>query len=560
MAAALVGAGCVGAVSAPGASPGGPGSGAAGTGGPATGSAGTGTVTVGPLTQPVPALRKLTIAEFTNSIRDLLGSNAPVPPQLEPDQQVDGFRSVSASVVAVSPTGVSQYEAAINGATQYAFSSAAQAATVLTCVPASATDTACPLGQVLGAFGRRAFRRTLTSADLTRYTSVATDIAKEPGSSMLVGLKYAVSAILQSPEFLYRVELGAPSSADGGRNKYTDFEMASRLASLLWVSVPDDALMNAAASGSLSTPAGVLAQARAMLASPKAHQSIENFANDLYGMDPSSGTPLTTTFKDPAFYPNWTQTLSGAMQQELLMRVDDVAFTGDYLSLYDSGTVFVNNELAKVYGLPQAATDGFRKATLPAGSPRVGLLGAGAILASNGLPQRSSPTLRGRFVAQQLLCKVVPPPPGNVNTNVLDMLPAGSSVKATLEAHRQSAACAACHALMDPVGLGLENFDSVGTYRTTDNNVAIDATGVLDGVAFQDEASLAKVLRNHPQAAACFVGKLYEQAQGRQPLPVDAPVVASLSKQFETSGHRADQLLLDIASNDAYRFVEIATK
>jgi hypothetical protein len=512
------------------------------------------------LTQPAPALRKLTIAEFTNSIHDLLGSSAPVPPQLEPDQQLDGFRSVSASVVAVSPTGVSQYEAAINGAAQYAFSSAAQAATVLTCVPASATDTACPLSQVLGAFGRRAFRRTLTAADLTRYASVATDIAKEPGSSILVGLKYAVSAILQSPEFLYRVELGTPSSADGGRNKYTDFEMASRLASLLWVSVPDDALMNAAASGSLSTPAGVLAQAKAMLASPKAHQSIANFANDLYGMDPSSGTPLTTTFKDAAFYPNWTMTLPVAMQQELLMRVDDVAFTGDYLSLYDSPTVFVNNELAKIYGLPQAATDGFRKATLPAGSPRVGLLGAGAILASNGLPQRSSPTLRGRFVAQQLLCKVVPPPPGNVNTNVLDMLPAGSSVKATLEAHRQSAACAACHALMDPVGLGLENFDSVGTYRTTDNNVAIDATGVLDGMAFQDEASLARVLRNHPQAASCLVGKLYEQAQGRQPLPVDAPVVATLSKQFETSGHRADQLLLDIASSDAYRFVEIATK
>ncbi len=147
-----------------------------------------------------------------------------------------------------------------------------------------------------------------------------------------------------------------------------------------------------------------------------------------------------------------------------------------------------------------------------------------------------------------------------MNTNVLDMLPAGSSVKATLEAHRQNAACAACHALMDPVGLGLENFDSVGAYRTTANNVAIDATGVLDGVPFQDEASLAKVLRNHPQAAACFVGKLYEQAQGREPLPVDGPVVASLSKQFETSGHRADQLLLDIASNDAYRFVEIATK
>jgi hypothetical protein len=562
---ALVATGCLGAVSAPGGSssapggsPNGPGSGAAGTSGPVAGTGGTGTVA--PLTQPVPALRKLTIAEFTNSIHDLLGSEAPVPPELEPDQQLDGFRSVSASVVAVSPTGVSQYETAINGAAQYAFSSAAQAAKVLSCVPASATDTACPPSQALGAFGRRAFRRTLTAADLTRYVSVATDIAQEPGGSILVGLKYAVSAILQSPEFLYRVELGAPSPADGGRNKYTDFEMASRLASLLWVSVPDDALMSAAASGNLSTSAGVLAQAKTMLASPKAHQSIANFANDLYGLDPSSGTPLTTTFKDPAFYPNWTKTLPVAMQQELLMRVDDVAFTGDYLSLYDSATVFVNNELANVYGLPLAATDGFRKATLPAGSPRVGLLGAGAILASNGLPQRSSPTLRGRFVAQQLLCKVVPPPPPNVNTSVLDMLPPGSSVKATLEAHRQSAACAACHALMDPVGLGLENFDSVGAYRTADNDVPIDATGSLDGVAFQDEASLAKVLRNHPQAASCFVGKLYEQAQGREPLPVDGPVVAALSKQFEMSGHRADQLLLDIASNDAYRFVDIATK
>src|SRR6185436_203289 len=149
-----------------------------------------------------------------------------------------------------------------------------------------------------------------------------------------------------------------------------------------------------------------------------------NFASDLYGLDPSSGTPLTTTFKDLAIYPNWTKTLPVAMEQELLMRVDDVAFSGDYLSLYDSPTVFVNNELAKIYGLPQAATDGFRKATLPAGSPRVGFLGAAAILASNGLPQRSSPTLRGRFVAQQLLCKTVPDPPPNVNLTALDMLPA----------------------------------------------------------------------------------------------------------------------------------------
>lgn len=520
----------------------------------------TGPGITGPGSQPVASMHKLTVVEFTNSLRDLLGSNVPVVSQLEPDQQLDGFRSISASVVAVSPMGVSQFETAINDATQFAFSTTMRAAMVLSCVPTSAADAKCPLGQVLSTFGRRAFRRPLTTTDIARYVSVATDIAQEPGGSILVGLKYAVSAILQSPDFLYRVELGAPSSQDGGRSKYTDFEMASRLASLFWVSVPDDALLNAAASGKLSTSAGVLAQAKTMIASQKAHQSFVNFANDLYGMDPSSGMPLTATFKDPKFYPNWTKTLPVSMQQELFMRIDDVAFSGDYLSLYDSPVVFVDNELAAIYGVPQAAVDGFRRVTLPSGSPRLGLLGSGAILASNGLPQRTSPTLRGRFVAEQLLCKTVPPPPQGVNTAVLDMLPPGSSVKAVLEQHRKNPACASCHALMDPIGLAMENFDSVGAYRTSDNNAPIDATGVLDGVAFKDQASLGTALRNHPDAASCFVSKLYQQAQGRAPIAVDGPVLANLSKQFDQNGHRADQLLLDIASSDAYRFVEISTK
>ena len=538
-------------------------------GSPGGGLIGTGTSTggtdpgsggpLGPQSQPTASMHKLSIVEFTNSLHDLLGSNAPIASQLEPDQQVNGFRSISGAVVAVSPTGVAQYETAITAATEFAFSGTAQAAMVLSCVPTSVTDAACPLSKALGTFGRRAFRRPLTDADVARYVGVATDIAQEPGGSILVGLKYAVSAILQSPEFLYRVELGAPSAADGGRNKYTDFEMASRLASLLWGSVPDEALLSAAASGKLSTPEGVLAQANAMISSQKAHQSFNDFANDLYGMDPSSGMPLSTTFKDPKFYPNWTLTLPTAMQQELSMRIDDAAFNGDYLSLYDSPVVFVNNELATIYGLPQAQVDGFRRVTLDAGSPRLGLLGSAAMLAANGLPQRTSPTLRGRFVSEQLLCKTVPPPPDNVNLAALDMLPPGSSVRAVLEQHRKNPACAACHELMDPIGLGLENFDSVGAYRSMENNAPIDATGDLDGVAFKDEASLSTALRNHPKAAACFVTKLYEHAQGRAPLDVDAAVITGLSQKFDGSGRHANQLLVDIASSDAYRFVEIAT-
>jgi hypothetical protein len=527
-----------------------------------TGAAGTGPTDpgAGPQSQPTASMHKLSIVEFTNSLHDLLGSGAPVASDLEPDQQVDGFRSVSGAGVAVSPTGVSQYETAINAATQFAFSSTAQAKLVLSCVPTSATDSSCSVNQVLGTFGRRALRRPLTDADVARYAGVATDIAKEPGGSMLVGLKYAVSAILQSPEFLYRVELGAPSPPDGGRNKYTDFEMASRLASLLWGSVPDEALLDAAASGKLSTAEGVLAQANAMISSQKVHQSFNDFTNDLYGMDASSHLPLSTTFKDPKFYPNWTPTLPTAMAQELSMRIDEAAFNGDFLSLYDSPVVFVNNELAKIYGLPQQQVDGFRKVTLDAGSPRLGLLGSGAMLAANGLPQRTSPTLRGRFVSQQLLCKTVPPPPGNVNLAALDSPPPGTPIRSVLEEHRKNPACAACHAMMDPIGLGLDNFDSVGAYRTMENGAPIDASGDLDGVPFKDEASLSMALRNHPDAASCFVTKLYEHAQGRQPLEVDAAVIASLAKQFDASGHRANQLLVDVVSSDAYRFVEVAPR
>jgi len=181
------------------------------------------------------------------------------------------------------------------------------------------------------------------------------------------------------------------------------------------------------------------------------------------------------------------------------------------------------------------------------------------MLAANGLPQRTSPTLRGRFVSEQLLCKTVPPPPDNVNLAALDMLPPGSSVRAVLEQHRKNPACAACHALMDPIGLGLENFDSVGAYRTTENNAPIDATGDLDGVAFTDEATLSTALRKHPSAAGCFVTKLYQHAQGRKPLDVDAAVIAGLSQQFEANGHRANQLLVDVVASDAYRFVEVAS-
>jgi hypothetical protein len=406
--------------------------------------------------------------------------------------------------------------------------------------------------QALAAFGRRAFRRPLTDAETTRFVTLATTIAGQAGSSALAGMRHAVWAILQSPSFLYRVELGAASAADGGRLKYGNFEMASRLAAALWASVPDDALLDAAAQGALATPDGVRTQAARLLADPRAHRALATFVGELFGK-----RELDEATKDPAVFPGWTPTLRDAMQRELEQRIDDMVFTrkGDFLSLHESRSTFVNNELAAYYGLPKTQTDSWRAVDLPADSPRVGLLGAGAILAAHALPQRTSPTARGKFVATSLLCKIVPPPPPGVPP-LPAMADAGATLRDRLTLHRSAMSCAACHALMDPLGFGMETFDGAGRYRTIDNGKAIDATGTVDGVAFDGLAQLGAAVRKQPVAGPCLVSRFYTYAQGRASNAADAPALDGLATRFASTGNRLDQLLVDLVASDAFRFVQ----
>jgi hypothetical protein len=496
------------------------------------------------------SLHKLTAWEFANSVEDLLGSNVPLSP-VEADTLIGGFATVGASSVSISPAGVGQYETVLSTATAHAFADATRASSILSCMPKATTDTAC-LTQALNAFGRRAFRRPLTSAEKMLFLNVATTIGNQADSSVLTGIRYAVLAMLQSPGFLYRVELGAPSAADGGRVKYTSFEMASRLAATLWASVPDDALLDAAAQDALSTATGNLAQAQRMLADPRAHRSLAAFVDQLF-----DAFSLSQADKDATMFPAFTPTLRAAMLQEVELRVDDVAFTqkGDYLSLFDSKSTFVNKELASFYGVPFTATDtGFHRVDLPTGSPRVGLLGAGLILAGHAHAQLTSPTLRGKFVDEMLLCKTIPPPPPGVPP-LPSMAPAGSTVRQILSTHRSQALCASCHGLMDPIGFGMESFDATGQYRTTDNGQPIDSTGTLDGVAFSNLAELGTAVRNNAVTGSCLVSKVYENALGRLPVDVDGVALDQLIGKFVAAGNRVDQLLVDLVGSDGFRFV-----
>jgi hypothetical protein len=559
-AAALTGAACVGNIGSERSSGGG---GSAGTssGGavapaPVSGPASVLSFPNGPA--PVAHLRRLTTPEFAYSVQDLLGGSGVPVSSVDPDLSIGvfgpspvnlgGFAKIGASTISTSPSGVGLYEASVRGATAAAFADPTKLS-FLACVPTSTTDPC--LTQAIHAFGRRAFRRPLTSAETMTLVTLATTIGNQSGSSVLTGLQNAIDAILQWPDFLYRVELGVQSAADGGRLKYTSYEIASRLAAMLWSSVPDDTLLDAASMDALSTPDGITTQAQRMIADPRVHRALAAFTDELFALQ-----GMSTTTKDATLFPAWTATMGPAMQQELELRVDDMVYTqqGDFLSLFQSTSTFVNSELAQFYGLPAPSGSGFQPATFRAGSPRVGILGSGAILATQALSDRTSPVKRGLLVDQMLRCMVisapppgVPPLPPTQNTN--------ETVRQELDAHVASKQCSGCHSLLDPIGFGMENFDAIGQYRTTEKGQTVDASGTLNGIAFHDLAGLETAIQKDPAAAPCLVSNFYVNAVGRAAIGFDEPSINTLTTQFATAGNRVDQLLVSMVSSDSFRFV-----
>ena len=520
-------------------------------GGAEAGTGETGDPTGGPAAPPevpAPTLRRLTTAEFRHSVEDLLGPVTLSP--VEADSVQEGFFAVGNARVALSPAGVALYEKAIDEATTQAFADPARVATIVACVPALPTDTVC-LRDAIASFGRRAWRRPLAATELEQYLGIATTVGAETGDGV-VGLRHALWGLLQSPHFLYRTELGAP--ADDGRLAFSSYEMASRLAFTLWSTVPDELLLDAAERGELVTTAGVEAQATRMLADPRARQGVANFVRELYEL-----WLLDEKVKDPVTFPEWTPTLRAVMRDELRARIEDVVFTapGDFFSLYDSRKVFVNNELALLYGLPTVLPDAFREAMLPEDSARRGLIGSGLMLAMNSLPARTSATARGAFIAEALLCRTVPLPPPEVDTDLdkPDMEdPGPRTLREKLEPHRADPACSGCHNITDPLGLALEHFDTIGRYREFDQGLVIDASGDLDGLPFLDGAELATRLREHPEVARCLVRKLATYTAGRVPAYAELETLAALEDALGFEGNRFDRLLFALVTHDDFRF------
>jgi hypothetical protein len=387
----------------------------------------------------------------------------------------------------------------------------------------------------------------MSDGERTRYLDVVTKAAAGQDDPY-APFQLAAAALLQSPHFVYRVELGAERGPSPGLVRFSAYELASRLSYLVWNTTPDDALLDAAASGALATDAGLRAQLARLLSSPRAREGIGGFAAEWMGL-----AELDTMAKDPQIYKALTPTLRQAMRTEVVRLFEEigVASKGDLLDLYDGPKTYVNRELGKLYGL-EVAGESFQEVTLPPGGPRAGLLGTAAVLSSHSKQHDSSPTKRGRFVREVLLCQPVPDPPPGANDSLPPLTP-GASKRQQLAEHRANPACASCHALTDPLGFGLENFDALGAFRAEQAGVAIDPSGELDGVPFARPRELARLVRGHREARACLVRSFFRYATGRADDEAERRLATALAPALDRGGNRLASLLEALVQSDSFR-------
>ncbi len=492
-----------------------------------------------------PVLPRLTTLQYQNALHDLFGPNVPLLPT-EADTNPYLFDSIGAASTTLSELGVEQYEAAAEAATQYVFSDPLRRAVLLGCEPAAPGD-ACAQA-FLGRFGRKALRRPLSEAELARWTNISVTLAQP---DLWEGLRLATAGLLQSPHFLYRVELGQPDPEDPGRRVLTDHEMASRLAFLLWNTTPDDDLLDAADAGELHTPDGIEGHAARLLSDDRARAAIQRYFGQYLDLGRLDGIT-----RNQATYPLFTPTTNASMRREVELLVDHVVQEGgDARGIFSTRQTYVNSDLAALYGVdaPGADVSTFVPVSLP--ETRAGLLTLGAFLTMNAHETDTSPTARGKYVRERVLCQVVQPPPPDIDTN-LDP-PEGEApktIRERLEEHRKNPACSGCHAFIDPPGFLFEHFDSVGAYRAEyAGDLPVDATGDLDGVALDGARDLADVLSTDERVGRCMVTQLFRHAQARLDTKGETPAIDELEKAFAGADYDFRELLLALVTHASFR-------
>jgi hypothetical protein len=427
---------------------------------------------------------------------------------------------------------------------------------VFLCQPTQPGDEEACARRILANLATQAYRQPLAAGDaavealLGFYRS-----ARTAGGDFEQGVEQALARVLINPRFLFRIEHEPAGLAPGASFRISDLELASRLSFFLWSSIPDQALLDLAAAGRLHEPRVLEAQVSRMLRDARADALVDNFGAQWLRLGNIGSIPVDEQFDE---------NLRQAMLQETRMLMSSVFREGRPLGeLLDADYTFVNEALARHYGMSGIKGSYMRRVTLPRGDARRGLLGQGSILTLTSLPDRTSPVVRGKWIVENLIGAHVPAPPAGVETNLEP--PPGELTRLTLrqrlEAHRVQPNCAGCHRIMDPLGFALENFDRTGSWRTLDNGLPVDARGTLtDGTPLDGPEALRAWLGDHPDVFATNVAtKLFIYALGRSIDYRDMPMVRETVRRAARGGYRFPELVQGIVRSRAFQFREVSS-
>jgi len=485
-----------------------------------------------------PMLRRLTEAQYRRTIADIFGTDIKIVGRFEPDLRSNGLLAVGTTAVSVTAGGFEQYE-------QMARNIAAQVTDgvhrdkLIGCAPGPSDRKGerCA-AQALARIGLRLYRRPVTAPEL-RWLTTSTLSSAAQLQSFDAGLAATLESMLSSPDFLFRIDERGPGGVVDGYSK------ATRLSYLLWNTTPDDELLKAAGAGVLDTPQGLAREADRLIASPRFAEGVRAFFTDFLMLD-----DIDTLSKDVLIFPTFTASVAADAREQTLRTIAYLLVdrNGDYRDLFTSRQIAMNRTLGPLYDIP-VEKDGWYIHEFPEGDPRTGLLTQASLLALHAHPGRTSPTLRGKAMREVFLCQQIPTPPANVNFAVVQDVnnPTLRTTRARLQAHLDDEECASCHKLTDPIGLGLEQFDGAGQFRTREHDELIDVSGAFDKKPFANAIQLGQLFHDDPRATDCLVQRALSYATGRELDSADMPEIAQLTRIFGDDGHRFKALMRAIA-------------
>jgi hypothetical protein len=402
---------------------------------------------------------------------------------------------------------------------------------------------------IVKTLARRAFRRPVTDSEIAPYDSLMAS-AQADGDSFEEGVQLALQALLVSPTFLYRIEGAATPTSPGETAPLNDHELASRLSYFLWASMPDDELFALADEGKLRRPEVLEAQVKRMLADAKSMAFIDSFTGQWL-----QTRNLAGVIPDPVRYPDFDEDLRRAMNEETrLFFAAIVQDNRSILDFIDGNFSYLNERLAQHYGISGVTGDEMRRVELNNGQ-RSGILTQASVLTVTSYENRTSPVLRGKWLLSNILGTPPPPPPPNVPTLEETKVAENATVRQRLEAHRANSTCAACHVRMDPLGFGLENYDAIGAWRTSDGISEVDASGVLpDGQSFRNPSELKQILRRQQREfAASLTEKMMTYALGRGVGGQDRIVVNRVVNELAANDYRFEKMIVGIVESAPFQ-------